>query len=166
LESSQGVIPKMGDSLMKQDYAEVVGVIAVSGLDAGAAADLAARGPMLGPWPADIRRTVRKLVGDAGVIDVLKGTPTVRTKRAGYDDTNEVPPVPAPRADVTPAAEATRVAMGSPAIRRVHNGLLMVPVGKDVWAIYPDGQVQSPKDGGPRPFCCRSSIGHVNRVNT
>lgn len=166
---------------MQQDYAEVVGVIVVSGLDAAQTDELTARikaqpvtatngwgepvpwrdglavqlrrGPMLGAWPADIRRTVRQLVGDVGTVRI-ETTRTVLAKRADYDAGHRTLPAttPKPRPDMTPEAQTTYDAMGSPKVTRSEDAQTLVKVKDETWAIYPDGLVQSPREGRPVPL--------------
>jgi hypothetical protein len=116
------------------------------------------RGPMLGAWPADIKRSVDRLIADSGTggdLEVRESNREVLMKRAVYDGQGEAPPAPPapePPQGMTSEAQATHVAMGSPEVIPSEHELTLVRVKDEVWAIYPDGLVQSPRDGTPRPL--------------
>jgi hypothetical protein len=130
-------------------------------------------GPVLGAWPADLRRIALKLmtqVGAGGSVDV-KDDPgrTVLKSRADYDrmkTSGAPPPPPIPDDDDadepieddafipdmvnlhgwTEAMIATYERMGSPDVARFGEPL-MVRVGDEVHCIYPNGKVATPSDG-------------------
>jgi hypothetical protein len=124
-------------------------------------------GPVLGAWPKDLQRIALKLMAQvkAGGSVEVKDDPgrTVIMARAEYDKrsaTDAPKPAPLPpeyedddtwATDVRLSAEQAAVyeSMSAPEVARFGEPLL-VRVGDEVHAIYPDGSVQGPKDGKPR----------------
>jgi hypothetical protein len=120
------------------------------------------RGPMKGAWPYDLRRTLLKVMAQAEVGGVSDVRSTNRTVLAPGDQPAVTPqPAPAPKDGIEDNyntvtvhhMSAEQVAawekMGRPETANFPEPLL-VRVGDEVHAIYPDGKVQGPKDGTPR----------------